>query len=189
MTTTNPDDIAERLARARQDDSAPEDPKWDDLEPQDKQLLIENVTTDLARMAEIGLFVLDVTPRQMPTLPEDAARKVRGVVIDTIAGYIRQHGEVSDDPDDVMSAASEIWTALGADGVEAPHRVFREGDPQPGYPTYLLDRDGDLMWNDPGEGDWGLYVRNYGPLVAFELPDYATAVAADEAARARQVQS
>lgn len=197
--STNHDDIAERLARARQDDSAPEDPKWDDLEPQDKQLLIENATTDLARMAGIGLFVLDVTPPQMPALPEDAARKVRGVVIDTLAAYIREHGEVSDDPDDVMSAASAVWTALGADGPLPPHRVFQDGEIVPAG-TCVLDEDGDVEYLDDtadcddyciDDCDCSHPVRNgnRGPLVEVPIPDYDAAVAADAAARARRVQS
>lgn len=60
--STNPDDFAERLARARQDDNAHrhDDPTWDDLGPYDRRILTRRAQADLDRMAEIGLRVIDV---------------------------------------------------------------------------------------------------------------------------------
>ena len=115
--------------------------------------------------------------------PEQEARRVRGVVLDTLHRIIQEQGEISDDPDDIVSAAQTLWSALGVDA-PAPRQVFREGDPKPDRPLTLLDREGDVAWHDPGDPDWDPYLRAYGPVVEIVIPDYAVAVAADEAARA-----
>lgn len=36
-------------------------------------------------------------------------------VLEALTRYVNEHGEISDDPDDVSSAASAVWDALGMD--------------------------------------------------------------------------
>ena len=61
--------------------------------------------------------------------------------------------------------------------------VYREGDPPPGRRLHVLDREGDISEVDGRYGDWAHVVRDYGPLVEVQVPDYDAAVEADEQRR------
>ncbi|MGH3795997.1 MAG: hypothetical protein ACRDSP_14030 [Pseudonocardiaceae bacterium] len=94
------------------------------------------------------------------------------------------------------SAVLEAYRAGFAEGATPPTpRVFRDGDPEPGPDiTAVLDEDGDVwVHRTPYVGEWSCAVETtdwvrlltYAPLVACKpLPDFATAVAADEQRRA-----
>jgi hypothetical protein len=48
-----------------------------------------------------------------PTPHDRDAASRRELIIKALSEFVQVHGEVSDDPDDVISAASAIWDALG----------------------------------------------------------------------------
>jgi len=60
MSAPKTTSIAKRIARLRQDDSAPDDPKWDDLDPDAQRWMVESAETDLARMRSAGLVVVEL---------------------------------------------------------------------------------------------------------------------------------
>lgn len=100
----------------------------------------------------------------------------------------------------IEEAAGLIATIAiaGLDLTWTPHRVFWDGETVPAG-TCVLDEGGDVYYLDDtadcsddceDDCDCSHDVGNFnlGPLVEVPVPDYAAAVAADAAARARRVQ-
>lgn len=53
-----------------------------------------------------------------------SAAEVRRLVITVLTDYVAEHGEISDDPDDIAGAATAVWSAIGIEEpTTAPHDV------------------------------------------------------------------
>lgn len=118
-----------------------------------------------------------------------------------LAKVLQQHPGPIEDAATLIAAMAAaglvlIWTP---DPLEPRHRVFLDGEIVPAG-TCVLDEDGDVEFlDDTADCDdycdddctcsYDVRNGNRGPLVEVLIPDYASAVAADEAARARRVRA
>jgi hypothetical protein len=73
------------------------------------------------------------TPRATtnhPNAPTKPDTTLRRLIIEALTHHITTHGEISDDPDDINTAAQAIWDALGISGTTTPHISDEANEPR-----------------------------------------------------------